>query len=233
VPPAYFVAKHVILFHGHATPRHTVRAVLLRTAQSGVRVGQPFWGCSPFPECRAVEPLHWFNQVRIAADHNRALEAMLIRVVQEVRGEVDVGTLLFSLEDLDEWILSGTRMDERQANRVGQEVSVVDLEIRSRPQGAEIRLLARGLVGVTGTRQALCREVLDASALVAWEHDLQELGKVESLVGGATARAKVEVEGVNVEEGKHNALPKMQGPSLSERPCALSPKLPGMVMVSL
>ena len=67
---------------------------------------------------------HRFNQVRIAADHDRALEAMLIRVVQEVRGEVDVGTLLFSLEDLNERILSETRMDERQANRVGQEVTL-------------------------------------------------------------------------------------------------------------
>ncbi len=52
----------------------------------------------------------------------------------------------------------------------------------------------------------------------------------EPAVGGATARAEVEVEGVYVEECKHDALPKMQGPFLSERPCALSPKLPGAVM---
>ena len=29
----------------------------------------------------------------------------------------------------------------------------------------------------------------------------------ELVVGGATARTEVEVEGVNVEEGKHDALP--------------------------
>jgi hypothetical protein len=31
VPLAYFVAKHVMLFHGHATLRHTASAILLRT----------------------------------------------------------------------------------------------------------------------------------------------------------------------------------------------------------
>ena len=39
--PVYFVAKHVIFFHGHVTPSHTVPAILLRTVYSGVHVGQP------------------------------------------------------------------------------------------------------------------------------------------------------------------------------------------------
>lgn len=57
VPPAYFVAKHVIFFHGHATPRHTVPTILLRTAQSGDAVAP--WICHqdtgfenvPWPPC--------------------------------------------------------------------------------------------------------------------------------------------------------------------------------------
>ena len=51
----------------------------------------------------------------------------------------------------------------------------------------------------------------EGADLVAWEHALHELGKVKPLVGGATARAEVEVEGVNVEEGEHDALPKCKG----------------------
>ncbi len=31
-PPAHFMAKHVVFFHGHASRRHTVPAILLRTA---------------------------------------------------------------------------------------------------------------------------------------------------------------------------------------------------------
>jgi ssDNA-binding Zn-finger/Zn-ribbon topoisomerase 1 len=29
-----------------------------RTAKSGQRAGQPFWGCSAYPNCRGTRPLN-------------------------------------------------------------------------------------------------------------------------------------------------------------------------------
>jgi hypothetical protein len=42
-PPAHSVAKGVTLHHGHATPRHTVPAMVLRTILCGAQLLQRVW----------------------------------------------------------------------------------------------------------------------------------------------------------------------------------------------
>ena len=53
-----------------------------------------------------------FHQVRVATDHDRTFESVLIAVVQEVRSQINVRALLLRLEDFDERVSSGQGMHQ-------------------------------------------------------------------------------------------------------------------------
>jgi hypothetical protein len=98
---------------------------------------------------------------------------------------------------------------------------------------AQICFLAHWLAWIAGSRAHARREVLYLPDLVCGKDDAKQLGKIKPFERGAAAGTKVEVKRVDIEIGNHAHPRKMQGPFLSGRPRALSPKLPGVVSRSL
>jgi hypothetical protein len=147
--------------------------------------------------------------------------------------QIYVGTLLLGFDDVDQRMLPGNGMGQWHAHGLSQEVPEVHLQIRYRFERAQICFLAHWLAWIIRSRSHACREVLYPPDLVCGRDDGKQPGKIKPFVRGVAARAKVEVERIDVEIGKHAYPRKMQEPFLSGRPRALSPKLPGVVSRSL
>lgn len=61
------------------------------------------------------------------------IESPHVRVVEKVRGQVDVGALLFGLDQADVLLRLARRPDHRHGHFVAEEVPVVDGDFREGP----------------------------------------------------------------------------------------------------
>ena len=107
-----------------------------------------------------------------------------------------------------------------------------DLEMRKGLKGTKVNLLTSELSGIIGSGLDSGGKILDAGNRVFWaKHGFAEGLQVEPFVGSAFDGPIVKVEGIHIHKSLHSDAPqKKQEPILSERLCALSPKLPGLFL---
>ena len=152
--------------------------------------------------------------------------------MNEMRRQVHVGTRLFSLDNFDKRVLTDNGIGQWHTHSVSHEVPEVDLQVGNRLGRTQICLLARWLAWIAGSRAHARREILYLPDLVCGKDDGKQSSKIKPFLWGAATGTEVEVKLINVEIGNHAHPLKMQEPFLSERPRALSPMLPGVVLRS-
>ena len=144
------------------------------------------------------------SQVRVVGDQHSGVVLVLIRIAEEVTGDVHIGSLLFGLEDFGKAGSDGGRIDQGEANRVREEMPHDHLEVGNCPESTDVCTLADRLVGVGAACTHDRSEVLQAGDLTfLGQQQLTHPGDIQPAEGGAPDRAVVEIESVDVDVCSH------------------------------
>ena len=176
-----------------------MRQRLQGAADLGLGVEDPDCLSEPVPNNRDR-----LLQVAVVADDHRHVEGIVKRVDQQVSCEVDVRALFLGLHDLTPGVAPVFPVGGvGHGHFMGQEMAKMDADLRKRSQGAEIRLLAGGLIGVMRRAADLRSEVADRPDVVLRQERAAKRMDIQPLVGRALEAAIVEVVAVDIDMGSH------------------------------
>lgn len=161
------------------------------------------------------------QQIGIVGDHDSRVEAIHMRIMDKVGGDIDIRSLLLGLDHGGISVASGW-MRQRHADLVRKEMPIDDGHHGFGQQRADIHLLPIRLIEIAGTRLDPGSVVFDGNDIIVWQKQAAHLGDVQPAVGRALDGAVVEVEAVDIDDGAiQTAPPKKQKPLGSGfAPCA-------------
>ena len=152
---------------------------------------------------------HGFGEVAVVAHHHPAPVCIEPAVVQEMHGEIDVGSLLLCLDHLRR-PSAPQRLRQRYSDPVPEKVPLIHLLFRAEAlECTEIDVLPLrlGLVG-RGTGDS-CGEVLDLEDVMMLLQDhFEQSNQVQPLPWGSLDSAIVEIETVHIHKGTHVRPPQ-------------------------
>ena len=152
----------------------------------------------------------WFFQIAIITDDYRHVESIIKRINQQMRGEVDVGTLLLRLDHAAaREPASPPVIGIRHRHLMAQKMSKVDADLGQRAQGAEISLLPVRLPGIVRSAAHPGREVAYRPDVVLGPQECAAQGvDIQPFIRRALKAAIIEIVAVNIDMGSHASPPK-------------------------
>src|SRR4029450_10813037 len=91
---------------------------------------------------------HRLKEIGIVGNEYRRVVHTPIAITEQMRSQIDIGTLFLGLDDLGRPRALGRRVYQAHTDMAGQKVPQDDVKMRDRTQGAEIDLLSSRLVRI-------------------------------------------------------------------------------------
>lgn len=154
------------------------------------------------------------SEIGVIRNEYRNLKASLMGVMEQVRGNIDIGALLFALDDIDHASAPRGWVCKEHPYGGGEKRAIDNRDDGERSQRAEVDLLALGLPDVGGAILDPRRKVFDAgNGIACWKDETAHGLEIEPFVGRAFERAIVEVEPIHIDTGLHRLLIHKQSPA--------------------
>src|SRR5579883_202079 len=227
---------------------------LARRKDSGIDLAKPRGHQRQFPRlatraehCDVTSELLAYQadrlyQIGIVRDDDRCLEVVIEGIDQQMRRNVDVGSLLFRLDDLYEACPVGKRRNEWHHGRADEEVAEMHGQVGKGLESAEERGLAHRTMRIPAwpCRDACSEEADSIDVIMHRKREPAHLRDVDPPVRGVLQAAKVEIPGVDVDvraprcgTRTNHPIPLLNAETARRRSCAQPPKRLGGYTISL